>query len=97
MALGWVGCVISLPLRMGETRITAKAENRDKEPRTCSCSVLFGSVWYQTGIFIAGVRANKELCVLPSPADRLMLEHMLLFFFLKDKSCDMLGSRFIFK
>lgn len=90
--MGWD---ISLPLRMGETGIKAKAESRDKEPHTCSCSVLFGSVWYQTRIFIAGVHANKELCVLLSPADRLMLEHLLLFF--KEKSCDMLGSRFTFK
>lgn len=85
MAPGWVGWNILLPLRMGETRIKAKAENRDKEPRTCSCSVLFGSVWSQTRIFIAGVHANKELCVLPSSADRLMLEHILLFFKKKKK------------
>lgn len=44
------------------------------------CSVLFGLVWYQTRTFSAAVRTNKELRVLPSPADRLMLEHILLIF-----------------
>lgn len=68
---------------MGENGIKAKAENRDKEPRTCCCSVLFGSVWYQTRIFIAGVHANKELRVFPSAADRLMLEHILRGFLRK--------------
>lgn len=68
---------------MGENGIKAKAENRVKEPRACCCSVLFGSVWYQTRIFIAGVHANKELCVFPSAAARLMLEHILPFFLRK--------------
>lgn len=44
------------------------------------CSVLFGSVWYQARTLIASVHTNNELCVFPSPADRLMLEHILLLF-----------------
>lgn len=70
----------------GRNHNKTKGENGDKEPRTCSCSVLLGSAWYRARMFIAGAHANKELCVLPSPADRLMLEHTLLFFLKKIKA-----------